>query len=693
VVSFVSKQLTPLQQSIQSTYINFLGHNQFKPRHAQKLMIATLANSVSQALSDKAKSINVIEGPTGTGKTISYLTTLLPIAKYYNKQLLICTSTIHLQNQLIYQDLPEIAKYLEANVTFASFKGRKNYVCNARLESLQSKSATTVDAQIFPDEMSIKPKQLKILQTMHRDLTAGQWDGERDSLQHDLGHKLWNECTINASQCSQKKCSHYQDCIYLNKRKSLNHLTCIVTNQDVLLSDLKLGSGSLLPPLNKLIVVIDEAHQFHDKFRNHFSGYLGASTAIVSIEKTLRTLHDLQKNPQLKLSEILVKRCENNCEQLETSLINISELLKNQLTIDAFLRFDNNEIPTFLVEALQALTEVYSQLQSDIETSLELLKDKDNDIHQQYFQYHTKVLSNIQETLAQHQTLIQHYQPNNKECARWVTIDFLYKRIELHAAPLQIGNLASKVLWQQSAPIVLTSATIRTLGNFDHFEEQLQLPKHADFLPLKSHFNYEKQAKLQLYQSDFDPTNQEQHLTSLLHFIKKQMNINGANLVLFTQEKLMDQVFDQLNNQWQAVILKQNCMSRSGLINKHKQQIDAGVGSTIFGMQSFSEGIDLPGQYCTHVVITRIPFAVPNDPIEESYMQWLSENNINAFMQHSLPQASLKLIQASGRLLRNEQDKGIITICDQRILTKRYGQLLIQHLPSFAIERLTGLAK
>ena len=165
--------------------------------------------------------------------------------------------------------------------------------------------------------------------------------------------------------------------------------------------------------------------------------------------------------------------------------------------------------------------------------------------------------------------------------------------------------------------------------------------------------------------------------------LPKQLDKNEASLVLFTSRRVMQQVFDGLPSHWQDLILQQGDSSKQRLIQQHRQRVDDGEGSVLFGLASFAEGIDLPGDYLTHVIITRLPFTVPDRPVPAALAEWIEHRGGNAFSEISVPEASVRLIQSTGRLLRKESDTGRITVLDKRLVSKRYGKQLLQALPPY----------
>jgi ATP-dependent DNA helicase DinG len=182
---------------------------------------------------------------------------------------------------------------------------------------------------------------------------------------------------------------------------------------------------------------------------------------------------------------------------------------------------------------------------------------------------------------------------------------------------------------------------------------------------------------------DCDPSNAEAHTEALITLLPELLSQSEGSLVLFASRRQMEQVFEGLGQSWQQRILMQNRFPKHEVLRRHKEAIDEGRGSVIFGLASFAEGVDLPGRYCSHVIIAKIPFAVPDQPVESALAEWIESRGGNSFMDISVPDAALKLVQASGRLLRTESDTGKVTLLDRRVVSKRYGQAMLDALPPF----------
>jgi ATP-dependent DNA helicase DinG len=208
------------------------------------------------------------------------------------------------------------------------------------------------------------------------------------------------------------------------------------------------------------------------------------------------------------------------------------------------------------------------------------------------------------------------------------------------------------------------------------------VPRNSVFKVVPSPFEYER-AVLRVPAMDCDPGQPQEHTQALITNFPQWLDADAGSLVLFSSRRQLQDVYEGLPADWQARILLQGDYSKAEILRRHRQAVDAGSGSVIFGLASFAEGVDLPGDYCVHVLIAKIPFAVPDNPLESALSEWVESQGRNAFMDVTVPDASLRLVQACGRLLRTEVDSGQVTICDQRLLTRRYGKALLDALPPF----------
>ncbi|MFW5426829.1 MAG: helicase C-terminal domain-containing protein, partial [Methylophagaceae bacterium] len=281
--------------------------------------------------------------------------------------------------------------------------------------------------------------------------------------------------------------------------------------------------------------------------------------------------------------------------------------------------------------------------------------------------------------------------PNFPPNVRWLSYERFAKTntLVVNAGPMTAAYFLESSLWNRAYGAVLTSATLRGLGLFQRFRSDCGLKRfnESHFLAVESPFNYQQQATLSLPEMKSLPNdNFDDWQRELVKKIPTIIDQNEATLVLFTSKKVMDMVYQQLPTGLVSLILLQgDSLSPKNMLAEHIKRTKAGKGSIIFGMDRFAEGVDLPGNLCSHVVITKLPFPVFTRPIEQAKQEWILRSGGQPFVSLSLPAVSIKLIQACGRLLRKETDSGRITILDRRLLTKAYGKQLLEHLPNYKI--------
>lgn len=258
--------------------------------------------------------------------------------------------------------------------------------------------------------------------------------------------------------------------------------------------------------------------------------------------------------------------------------------------------------------------------------------------------------------------------------------------LALSCSPVLAAQTLIEHLWGRCAGAVLTSATLSALGTFDVLAMRAGLPAHTVYHRIGSPFDYANAATLTIPRLNCDPSDARAHTAAIVHLLPQVLDPAQASLVLFSSRRQMLDVLEAIPESWRQRILCQDDYQKSQLLELHRGRVDAGEGSVIFGLASFAEGVDLPGRYCEHVLIAKIPFAVPNDPIEATLAQWVQQQGKNPFMTLSVPEASFRLVQAVGRLLRSESDTGRVTVFDERLVSKFYGKSIMDSLPPFARE-------
>ena len=636
-----------------------------------------IIQDIYNAITDR--KIICIEAPTGTGKTISYSIGSY-LAKQKKQSIIISTSTIALQEQLINKDLPLLSRILGKKINVALAKGRRRYVCHSRL--LRPNGTN----DIFETEAN---KHFDSLKTM---LENNCWNGDRDELNLSLSEQEWRKISTDAAGCSGKLCEFHKDCAFFNARKKMHQAEIIVVNHSLLLSDLELGGGAILPEPGKSIYIIDECHHLPNKALDHFAKsdtLMGSVDWINGLTKTLTAA--------IKAKQI-TEGVQKNINSLTHELIQALNSMCTIITLNEDQFNDNlwriKEIPSDIQEIAKTISHLSGSTMAHCESIYASLEDKmrgkilptdeKNTVEKiiASLGFATGHAKNLHETW---NLFCYQSQPNEPPIARWFE-----KRGDAyfcHASPINISKKLKELFWDKAENgIILCSATIRTLGKFDDFCRKTGLKDIPNYVEksVGSCFDY-KQSVLYIPSMKHEPAglNQEAHREEVIELLPKLMLPNGGTLVLFTSRFAMEKTFEAMPVTHSKDILVQTQYNKNKLIEKHKNRIRIGKRSIIFGLTSFGEGLDLPADFCQHVIIHKLPFAVPSTPIELTRYEWLKSKGLNSFMLSSLPNASLRLTQYVGRLIRQETDVGIVSILDKRIYSKQYGSFLLENLPDF----------
>lgn len=695
-----------VKERIQSAYRSWLTGKGFRPRHGQRLMIAEIARRLCTT---EGEPIAVVEAGTGTGKTVAYALAAIPIAQALDKTLVIATATVALQEQIVLRDLPEIIRQSGLEFSYALAKGRSRYLCLSKLDQLLSGSEPEpATLALYPDEQltHVGEQASQLYQELLQALAEDRWDGDRDQWPHGIDDVDWQRITTDHGQCSGRRCPHVRQCSFFKAREQIGKVDVIITNHDLVLADLALGGGAILPEPEELIYVFDEAHHLPDKARDHFAREVrvrggerwleqggkalsGALSAFGEVPGLIRALEDLPAVALRQRQALAAMRPQ--LEELLGSASPDSE--EGQL----LYRFAHGVVPEAVREQAQVLRTGFGELGDGLGRALarldEVLEEAPSAALRSLAEQWYPALGGLRQRAERHRELWALYATEDAEGsaprARWLAaaesaggqLD-----VVVHASPIVAGGVLSRQLWARCAGAVLTSATLTSLGRFDRFRDLSGVPAGSSCTVVPSPFDYASAGALVIPPMDVDPGDAVAHTAMLGRILPELLKETEGSLVLFSSRRQMEQVFALLPEGWQQRCLMQGQMSKHELLNQHRERVDQGEGSVLFGLASFAEGIDLPGDYCRHVVIAKIPFAVPNAPIEAALAEWVTARGGNPFMEISVPDASLKLVQACGRLLRNETDSGRITLLDKRLLTRRYGRALLDSLPPFRRE-------
>lgn len=714
-----------VKQQIQQAYRDVLAGKDVRARYGQRLMIAEIARYMGEITDNDGQRTSppaacVVEAGTGTGKTLAYLISAIPVAKALGKTLVISTATVALQDQIVLKDLPDLRKHSKLDFSWTLAKGRGRYLCMSRLESrLHDEGHGDSDTmplflldQPMDDEAASRITFEKMLATYG----SREWDGDRDHWPEQIPDDIWRQVTTDHRQCTNRHCAYFDSCAFFDARKDLDDADVVVANHDLVLADLALGGGAILPEPENALFIFDEAHHLPDKALNHFA----ASVPLNSTRQWLKQLSQglVKMQPWLpggSQAAKAVEKISTSGRDLDIALGRVYEEIEqntgwefNDERRSAQWRYPDGELPEAVAE-LAAETRIVTAglvrhlgtLVDELQSAFDERKDPelDRDTADSWYPVIGAFHSRAEEQLRLWAAWCESGPviPQNDESAeaapvvrkgpppaRWAVRQRWdhAEDITLFSSPVLADNLLYSRLWSRVYGAVLTSATLTALGRFDRLRSRAGLPEASRYLVVPSSFRYGEMATVEVPAMAAMPTD-DGFAEALIKRLPDLWAGEKATLVLFTSRRQMQQVRDALAPDYPELILTQDDMAKNEVLRTHCRRVDEGRPSVLFGVASFAEGIDLPGKYLHHVVITRLPFSVPDDPIEASLAEWVTQRGGNPFMEITVPDASVKLVQAVGRLLRTEQDTGRVTILDRRIVARRYGQLLLDALPPF----------
>lgn len=570
-------------------------------------------------------------------------------------------------------------------------KGRQRYICVQKL--LAAVSGEETQMSLMPTTSSpLSAMEQRCLQELAKAYQDKRWQGDRDSWADTIPDKVWNLIACDKHACQRQLKSHNL-CPFHLARQKIAQMDVLVINHALLLADLELGGGTILSDPEETFYVIDEAHHLPHITRDF-------SSAAATIKGTIEWLDKLLKFSGKMANVVVSQKAIGQNFKLNDAANDAGKVLRQVRDMldqsdytyndDDTHRFLHGEVPEQLKErakdiadatqdALRALSKMHDALTLDV-----------NDGDVQGFLADPILAESGQyiNRLEQLNKLWFSYATKGEGTphARWIKrLDYKHHHDYLLCdCPIEVGFYLKDNLWRECAGAVLCSATLSAMGNFDHFARESGLSNEpgVKYIKADSPFDYAKQAKLHIPQTKTEPTDKA-FSDYLAEALPDYLDKKKANLVLFASYWQMDHVVAKLRKQnWQ--ILVQGELSREELLKRHRAAIDLGAGSILFGTQSLSEGLDLPGKYLENLVITKIPFAVPTSPVEEAQAEFIQSKGGNPFLSITVPDAAKKLVQSCGRLLRKETDSGRITILDRRLITKRYGKAMLDTLPPFA---------
>lgn len=692
----------------------------FRPRAAQREMIAAIANAFSrsqtreeggEAPEREGESIAVIEGPTGVGKSLAYLLAGGIMAQTRGKRLIVSSATVALQEQLVDRDLPFLVEKSGLELTFALAKGRGRYLCPYKLYQLtQGHAQQNLLGFETPAVLwDSKPRQeeLDTLRDMADEFSARRFNGDRDTWPEKIDDGLWIKITTDRHGCLKAACPNRAECPFYLARDLLETVDVVVANHDLLLADISMGGGVILPAPENSFYCIDEAHHLPKKALSQFAAEHSWNTAAWTLEKLPQITNKIaaltDKAELANLADEAAVSLLDSLHEWQFHLAEAPELSHmpsendgdfNRKNSDPVWLWEDGKIPEGLETLVHnSAVSARSLLKhanglNDALSASRRDKDQDSALTDRLSSEFGLFLARIEQISAVWDLMETEAKEGSEPMAKWITRrnddknDYIF-----NASPISSASHLANALWRKAAGAVLTSATLQSLGNFNLMLRQtglVWLPQTTT-LALQSPFDFDKQGELYLPPIQASPKDPAAHTTAVVEWLPKLISSEEAigTLVLFSSRKQMQEVALRLPEAYLPHLLIQGELPKSILLERHYQAIAEGRPSIIFGLDSFAEGLDLPGEACVQVIIAKLPFAMPDNPIEKTQNRWIEQRGGNPFIEITVPEASIKLVQAVGRLIRTEQDYGRVTILDNRVKTQRYGQQLLACLPPF----------
>lgn len=703
-----------VKTEIQQAYRDVLSGKGIRARPGQRQMIGTIARYLGgiehqDGERSSPPSVCVIEAGTGTGKTLAYLLAMIPLARYLRKKLVIATATVALQDQIVGRELPEVRQHSQMAFEWTLAKGRGRYLCLAKLERhLHDEGHTeseTLPLQLVESGVQPGGDDRALFEQLLGAYASGQWDGDRDHWPEGIADTLWGQLTTDHRQCTNRHCSYFDSCAFFSARQSQDQAEVIVANHDLVLADLALGGGAVLPKPEDAVYVFDEAHHLPDKALAHFAANLqlqGTRQWLKQVAQLMARL--LPFLPAGSATARILERVSICSRDYDAVLDQIYKRLDAETPWEAdegrgneSYRYPSGILP----ETVRSLSIQLGGFSAELARQLDLLHDEvqkgfddrkagdvDRATAEAWLPAIGTMLARAEAGNRLWRAFAEAPDPDGAvqaPTARWlqrVSRDE-NRDIQLFSSPVLADELLFSRLWSRAFGVVMTSATLTALGRFDRLRQRAGLPEGSDYAVVPSAFRYQQMATVEVPGSALEPSDGPAYSDALADCLRQAWEGERAVLVLFTSRRLMEAVHERLAPRFPDRITTQDQMGKAAVLSHHRERIDAGETSILFGLASFAEGIDLPGHYLEQVIITRLPFSVPSDPIEASLAEWISAKGGNPFMEISVPDAAIRLVQAAGRLLRSEQDRGRITILDRRIISRRYGNLLLDSLPPF----------
>ena len=646
---------------MREAYAAMLGQG-MKRRGGQELMLQEVARTLALAGSDGgcAERISLVNAPTGTGKTVAYLIPGLLMSEQLELPLVVATSSVALQEQLIEKDVPLVSKALGLSPKVALAVGQGRYACPVKLENAvgQGINRSLLDAP--PSE-----RELSALRQAYEDLAHGSWDGRMDK-RSGLPGPAAALIKLGPGDCKGNDCPMFGRCAFSVDRIKLKKSDVIVTNHDLLLSSI--FRGKVLPAPDEALFVIDEGHHFP-------VAALNASSVELSFTQTADRLDYLMK---------ALPAAAEGRKDLARLIPDMIKLLRDldgeslaRLAGRTVTRFPSGGIdghfPRLVANGLPLSQELLtlanacheSCKESGVEASARLLEVCDR--LQRYF-------------IGMATATPPQFPPQ----ANWIS---LHGSAAKGSTGCTVPSRPLQAIWRKAKAVVITSATLKDGARSFHFYRKFAGIRYCRELDIESPFDHEQQAKVIVPKIKAKPDTEAFYAETGGWLTSAIRQTTRGSLILFSSKAQMTAMLAVLPKAVRKDVLVQGDAPLEGLLAEHRARVERNERSVLAGLLSFGTGLDLPGGQCELLVIPKIPFPSPDNPVDATLSEWLEASNRSPFKELSLPKASVLLQQWVGRLIRTESDQGAVLVFDRRLVEARYGKVLLDALPPMPIER------
>ncbi|WP_300389882.1 helicase C-terminal domain-containing protein [Fusobacterium sp.] len=645
----------------------------------------------------------IVEAGTGTGKTLAYLIPSIEWAIKNRKRVVISTNTINLQEQLLNKDIPIAKRVIQGDFKYILVKGRGNYLCNRKYHNL-AMGDTSIIEDFSPSQ---KNQFVEIIKWGNQTEI-----GDKGELPFEVDNSVWELFQSETDMCSGNKCPYKAECFFLKSREEKKKADILITNHHMYFSDLAIRKEigfnteySILPEYG--LVVFDEAHNIEKVARDYFS-YEASKYSFTKTMNQIFTTEGKKKNTGA-LDFILkyIKSAEIDSRGILEREIEEIKLKHKSLYISGREYFNHiidvfskGEMGTFTFRAkkeemenspfLNTLTDYKDSFLSDYNSYIrkvrELIKElKDEEDTAGHINDFSKYVDRLDGFINNFRFI---HDFSDDEFIYWIEVNSRKSNSKLVATPLKIDGELQKNLYLNLKQIIFTSATIAIGSDFSYFKESIGLDKNTLEKVIHSPFDYDRQMKVYI-PNDVPNPSEKNFIDDVSEFLKAQLIASkGKAFVLFTSYQMLNYVYYMIREELERngiQLFIQGMTSRTHLVNMYT----AGKNPVLFGTDSFWEGVDIKGNQLSNVIIVKLPFKVPSDPVTEAIIEHITAQGKNSFTEYQVPEAVIKFKQGIGRLIRSKTDSGTITILDNRVVTKRYGRFFIDSIPTKNINVLS----